>query len=292
MRNRLLASLATGVAGLVLGAAGPAHGAVTIGETFDPGTSSCGAASTILQSASPPADTYAAPSAGVITSWSFQGGATPIQLKLKVGDPEGGNVYQVVGQSRVESAVANSLNTFKTRIPVQPGDVLGLTPVTTGPCIRSMAGYSYSYFNSDASPGSTGTYNPPVSGIQLDVSAQLEPDADNDAFGDETQDLCPTDAETHGPCSVPVTPDTDPPETIITKEPKNRSTKNNAKYKFISDEAGSTFECKIDKKPFKLCTSPKKFRVKDGKHKFRVRAIDPAGNVDPSAAKDKFRVVD
>ena len=28
-----------------------------------------------------------------------------------------------------------------------------------------------------------------------------------------------------------------------------------------------------------------------GKHKFQVRAIDAAGNVDPSAAKDKFKVV-
>jgi hypothetical protein len=86
--------------------------------------------------------------------------------------------------------------------------------------------------------------------------------------------------------------DTDPPETTITKQPKDKSPKKKAKYKFTSDEAGSTFECKIDKKPWEACTSPKKFKAKPGKHKFKVRAIDPAGNVDPTPAKDKFKVTD
>ena len=31
--------------------------------------------------------------------------------------------------------------------------------------------------------------------------------------------------------------------------------------------------------------------LKPGKHKFKVRAIDAAGNIDPSPAKDKFKVV-
>ena len=65
------------------------------------------------------------------------------------------------------------------------------------------------------------------------------------------------------------------------------------KFKFTSDEPGSTFECKVDKKRFKPCTSPRKVkRLDDGKHKFKVIATDAAGNVDPSAAKDKWRVVD
>ena len=36
--------------------------------------------------------------------------------------------------------------------------------------------------------------------VQLDVSAVFELEADNDGFGDETQDLCPTNASTQGPC--------------------------------------------------------------------------------------------
>jgi len=30
----------------------------------------------------------------------------------------------------------------------------------------------------------------------------------------------------------------------------------------------------------------------EGKHKFKVRATDAAGNTDPTPAKDKFKVVD
>ena len=76
----------------------PASAAVTIGATFDPGTSSCG--NFLLQSVSP-ANSYAAPFDGVITSWSYQASGESGQLKLKVADPEGGNVFSVVGESAV-----------------------------------------------------------------------------------------------------------------------------------------------------------------------------------------------
>jgi CSLREA domain-containing protein len=85
--------------------------------------------------------------------------------------------------------------------------------------------------------------------------------------------------------------DTIAPETTLTKKPKKKSTKRKAKFKFESSEDGSTFECKLDKKPFKPCTSPFKKKVKPKKHKFKVRAIDAAGNVDPTPAKAKFKVL-
>ncbi|HEX2129435.1 MAG TPA: choice-of-anchor R domain-containing protein [Solirubrobacterales bacterium] len=87
--------------------------------------------------------------------------------------------------------------------------------------------------------------------------------------------------------------DVDPPETTITKHPRNRLDHSKAKFKFTSDEAGSKFECKIDRKKFKSCTSPKVVKhLDDGKHKFKVRAIDAVGNVDPTPDKDRFKVVD
>jgi CSLREA domain-containing protein len=87
------------------------------------------------------------------------------------------------------------------------------------------------------------------------------------------------------------TPDTAAPDTTITKKPKKKSTKRKAKFKFSSSEDGSTFECKLDRKPFKPCDSPFKKKVKPKKHKFKVRAIDAAGNVDPTPAKAKFKVL-
>lgn len=84
--------------------------------------------------------------------------------------------------------------------------------------------------------------------------------------------------------------DSTAPETTITKKPKKRTKKRKAKFAFSSNEAGSTFECQLDKKAYKPCSSPYKHRVKRGKHRFRVRAIDAAGNVDPTPAKRSWKV--
>ncbi len=85
-------------------------------------------------------------------------------------------------------------------------------------------------------------------------------------------------------------PDTTPPNTAISKARINR-TKHKATFRFFSTEPGSTFLCKIDKKPFRACSSPKTYKnLKVGKHKFQVKAKDAAGNIDASPAVKKFRI--
>ena len=81
------------------------------------------------------------------------------------------------------------------------------------------------------------------------------------------------------------------PDTTLTKKPKD-SIRAKAKLKFSASEAGSHFECKVDKRPFKACTSPLKLKnLKVGKHKVQVRAVDAAGNVDATPAKVKWKVL-
>lgn len=83
-----------------------------------------------------------------------------------------------------------------------------------------------------------------------------------------------------------------PPQTTITKGPPKRSVKRTVKFKFSSSEKGSTFRCKLDRKPYRVCKSPKTYKnLKPGKHVFKVRAVDKAGNIDPSAAKRKFKIL-
>lgn len=84
--------------------------------------------------------------------------------------------------------------------------------------------------------------------------------------------------------------DTSPPQTKIVKASRS-SQGGTARFKFSSGEPGSSFQCKLDSKPFRGCKSPKKYEgLKPGMHVFKVRAIDPAGNADPSPAKKKFRI--
>jgi CSLREA domain-containing protein len=79
-----------------------------------------------------------------------------------------------------------------------------------------------------------------------------------------------------------------PETTIVKKKIKGRT----AKFRFVSSEVGSTFQCRLDKKPFKPCRSPKNYKhLKPGKHVFEVRAIDAAGNRDKTPATRRFRVL-
>jgi hypothetical protein len=53
---------------------------------------------------------------------------------------------------------------------------------------------------------------------------------------------------------------------------------------------GLRFKCKLDKKHFKSCRSPKLYKhLRHGKHTVQVKAIDKAGNVS-KPVKKKFRV--
>lgn len=63
------------------------------------------------------------------------------------------------------------------------------------------------------------------------------------------------------------------------------------RFRFSSDEPGSTFQCALDGSKWKRCSSPKEYRLRPGKHRFEVRAIDEAGNVDATPARHIVRVV-
>lgn len=87
-----------------------------------------------------------------------------------------------------------------------------------------------------------------------------------------------------------VTPDKTPPNTKISRRVLKRMPPIWS-FRFSSNEPGSTFECKLNKRPFKKCQASKTFRrLKPGHHTFKVRAVDPSGNVDRSPAVARFTV--
>ena len=85
--------------------------------------------------------------------------------------------------------------------------------------------------------------------------------------------------------------DTTPPETTIDSGPSGTVNSSSASFAFSSDEAGSTFECKLDAGTFAPCTSPKAYDgLSNGSHTFEVRATDAAGNSDATPASRTWTV--
>jgi hypothetical protein len=84
---------------------------------------------------------------------------------------------------------------------------------------------------------------------------------------------------------------TAPPQTTITKHPRKRTSRHSATFRFKSSISGSHFKCKLDGRRYRNCASPKTYSgLSNGRHTFRVKAIDPFGNPDPTPARFTWRV--
>jgi hypothetical protein len=90
---------------------------------------------------------------------------------------------------------------------------------------------------------------------------------------------------------APVATGSKAPNGRIGKHPKKRSHRHLARFTFFSDLPGSSFECKLDRKPLRRCASPFRRRVKVGRHRFRLRAVAPDGTPDPTPAIYRWRVL-
>jgi hypothetical protein len=147
----------------------------------------------------------AAPSAGVITKWKVNVIPVPVSIPqtLKVLRPNtSAKTVQVIGEA---SGTANGgPNTFDTRISVQAGDRLGLFEATSfGPLLCELPGASIiGAFEGGSGIGATVPFVEIPTEVRIPVSAVIEPDADNDGYGDETQDKCPQVASVQAECPV------------------------------------------------------------------------------------------
>jgi hypothetical protein len=72
-----------------------------------------------------------------------------------------------------------------------------------------------------------------------------------------------------------------PPEPVLGTKPDDPNGDGIANFDWTESEAGATFKCSIENRPFSACTSPYRTIVdvsNDGTHQFAVRAYDAAGN--------------
>lgn len=84
--------------------------------------------------------------------------------------------------------------------------------------------------------------------------------------------------------------DTEAPDTEIDEAPAQKSKSGKALFEFDSDDPKATFECQLDAAAFAPCAANQALKVKRGKHVLVVRAVDQAGNVDPTPATHSWKV--
>jgi hypothetical protein len=156
----------------------------------------------------------AAPSDGVVVRWRVKGASGP--MALRVVQPFGGG-YLFVSSGAPQIPADTGLDTFVARQPIKAGDFVGIelssATATFGldPSPMAPSGTSAAIFDGPIVDGTVASPAATVNQARIYVNADVEPDADHDGFGDETQDQCPSDASTAGACPPPPAKDTTPP---------------------------------------------------------------------------------
>lgn len=180
------------IIGLMAVAASAAQGATTVGQLMPSGAKWLGCLPELnaVQTDVGSGNSYQLPSTGVITRWKFQGVSTSsVSASLQVWRRVQKNIFQLVGSSEPET-VKNGLNNFPTDISAQEGDYLGIhTFAELDACAfnRGAGNKPLGVFGPNPSPGGRLEFERSDS-ARLNLQATLEPDADCDGLGDNTQD--------------------------------------------------------------------------------------------------------
>lgn len=200
--------LITALAMASLALAAPAGAAYTIGPSPLVNTGSTLGGGTFTAHQDVGANSPA-PSSGVIVQFSAFFGTTGSGMAYRVVRTSAGNVTGVATVP-IATPAPNALNTTSVRVPIAAGDTIG---VDTGSIrTRFTAGRSYG-FRSPPVPDDGTVPTTAQAGQEAMLNAVVEPDADADGFGDESQDPCPGDsAPQSGGCTLPAaTPVAVPP---------------------------------------------------------------------------------
>jgi len=271
------------VTGLAILATPASAATITLGAPAPAAPGACAGCSTFQYATGTSSPSYTVPAGDwTVMSWTVRGsgflGSAQLRIFRETATPD---LYVVVADSASETVPANTTPTFATSIPVQPGDVIGLRTGNdiqpnyagnTGDLIASVLG--------DPAVGQT-------TGPGGDTSY-----ATNSPF---LTNVGATLTSPDPPAPTPETPvaDTASPDTTITEGPSGKTKKKTATFAFSGTDARTvaSFQCKLDSGSFESCTSPKTYSgLKKGSHTVAVRAVDAAGNVDPTPATRTWKV--
>ncbi|HZO06489.1 MAG TPA: hypothetical protein VFB52_08885 [Solirubrobacterales bacterium] len=101
-----------------------------------------------------------------------------------------------------EDLIEAPIQEFPGRLPVKKGQHLAIDGGKYLLATINDSGQEFSYVFSPPLVDGSGARGSLESTGELLVAATIEPDADGDGFGDETQDACPTQGTTQGACDL------------------------------------------------------------------------------------------
>jgi len=138
-----------------------------------------------------------------------------------------------------------------------------------------IGAYRYKLDNSDLTTGASTT-------TATDYIASIQPEGSHTLYVQERDDV----GNWSNTGSFAITVDTIAPHTTITSRPSDPTNQTSAGFSFSSNEAGSSFECRIDAGAYSACASPLVYsNLASGQtHTFSVRATDPANNTETAPA--------
>ncbi|MFN8149751.1 MAG: hypothetical protein U0R24_01315 [Solirubrobacterales bacterium] len=213
-RNRELLRIALAAVLAMLVAPALAQASTTVGQVDPPGLfltcNTGGEPGEMVQVINTTGNSYAVPTGGgVITSWSTQAsGSGSIRLRVYSATSSAQSITPVA-ESEPVALAADAQPAHPTRILVSGGEHIGFGVSNSGGtgCVAANNDPTDVVVRAIGS-GPLNVSNPiglPNSDAQstalLSIAATVEPDADGDGFGDDTQDLCPSQATTQSACS-------------------------------------------------------------------------------------------
>jgi hypothetical protein len=285
--------------GVLLVAPSASSAAVTIGSDLAPAPVnglSCSTASCTWANTSLPGQQITSPVNGVVVRWRVRVASTPgADMRLKVIRPVGSG-YQGVNTSTTRSLPASGVDTtheFATTQPIAVDDQVAVdidgAPESSNTLIETAGpSMGVTELRWEPSLADSEARDPTftfVNNGEVLLNADVEPDCDSDGLGDETQDADTSTCTSSNPDS--------PPDTTITGGPSGKTRKKSATFTYTGTDASGIagFQCRLDEGPFESCTASKTYSaLKKGEHTFEVRAVDNAGNVDPTPAKRTWKV--
>jgi hypothetical protein len=181
-----------------------------------------------------------APAAGVVVRWRVRTGVAlagttvaKARLALVEGNDRGGARESTYTELPLDEP---GVHVYPARLPIAAGERIAVDAIVSGSGDEALP-----IDHEDSFVGSPAIWSPilatgeertsgtaPTDGEEFLLNADVEPDADHDGYGDETQDECPGNSALHAGCKalapapplVPAPADKTPPRTKLTYPPR------------------------------------------------------------------------